>query len=87
MDLNEIEQIAIGTATKEFDGGPNNAKDAWKFFEAEIQKHDNEVAIVVRRNDDACFGAILTNYSAPDTFSKFKQFLDAIGFYYSGEDD
>lgn len=79
--LDDIAQIVIGTALCEPDSGLQNEKQAWEFFQTEIQKHDNEVAVAVRRNDGACFGTILINYTAPETFSPFKGLLQGMGFY------
>jgi len=87
-DLDYIAQIAVGTAVKEFDDDPENLNAAWTFLNTEIDKHENEVAVVILGNDIACIGGVYDRYSAIPFFEtpcRFKAFLDLNGFYGNDE--
>ncbi|MGH8777731.1 hypothetical protein [Paraburkholderia sp.] len=85
-----IAQIAVGTVVKEFDDDKGNQKNAWQFLNSEIAKHDDEVAVVIERDDGHRIGEIWANFSAlPDveTADRFRHYLLLNAFYDDDEDD
>ncbi|RKP46848.1 hypothetical protein [Trinickia fusca] len=84
MDTPYIAQIVVGTVAKEFDEGSSNQKDAWAFLSSEIAKHENEVAVVITRDDEERIGLVWANYSAlpfVETQKRFRDYLALLGFY------
>ncbi|GAB7524064.1 hypothetical protein [Paraburkholderia sp. 2C] len=79
-----ISSIAIGTVIKDFDEGPNNAKDAWKFYSTELDKHENPVAIVICNDQGAFFGEVWSQNDVPTSFENFENRMGILGVY---EDD
>ena len=88
METPYIAQIVVGTVSMEFDDGTNNQKDAWLFLSAEIAKHRNEVAVVIKRDDSDRIGEIWNDFSALPYIETQKRFRDylALNFFYDTDD-
>ena len=79
-----IAQIVVGTVAKEFDDDGHNQKNALLFLSTEIAKHEDEVAVVIRRDDDYRIGEIWASWSAlpfVDNIGFFRHYLTLNGFY------
>jgi len=83
-----IAQIVVGTVAQEFDDDERNQNNAFHFLSTEIAKHENEVAVVIRRDDDYRIGEIWASWSAlpfTDNIGFFRHYLALNGFYYEEE--
>jgi hypothetical protein len=83
-----IARIVVGTVAREFDDDAKNQSEAWAFVSSAIANHDDEIAVVIQRDDDLRIGEIWANYSAApfvDSLDKFIRYLNLNAFY-EGED-